>query len=130
MNRKAKPCVPGTTKTAIRRLAASCLAVALAVVCLVPRKILARMKNLLHNLMERAPGLENKTLMGLGIGKLYDDDPSVDYPAFVTEQVRLMAQDPELRKLQGVGFFAPHYTDRPTMLALDKATAKYLTPRR
>lgn len=93
-----------------------------------PQKILARMKQRLHNLMERAPGIEKKTLMGLGIGGRYDDDPKVDYPAFVTEQVRLISQDPELGKLQGLGIFAPHYIDRPSMRALDKAISKYLTP--
>lgn len=87
---------------------------------------LALMKDRLHNLMRLAPGIEKKTLMGLGIGKIWDDDPNTDYPAFVTGQIRLVGQDPELRRLPGIGFFAPHYADQATMRAVDLAIKRYL----
>ncbi len=88
---------------------------------------LERMRDRVQSLERQAPGIGKKVLMGLGIGKPWDDNPGTDYPAFVTDQIRLVGQDPVLRRLAGIGFFAPHYADQATMRAVELAINRFLT---
>lgn len=92
-----------------------------------PEQGLARMKDRVQNLMELAPGIEKKTLMGMGIGKPWDDNPGVDYPAFAADQIKWVGQDPVLSRLQGIGFLAPRYADQATMRAVEQAIKQYLS---
>jgi hypothetical protein len=74
----------------------------------------------------KAPGIAQKTLMGLGAHQgLWDKDPEIDYKQFLEAQVRTIAEDEVLRKLPGIAIYAPYALDSATISHLDEVIQRY-----
>lgn len=85
-----------------------------------------RFREAVDILEKNAPGLADKTLLGLGVHeKLFDDDPKIDYGTFIEAQIRYIASDPVLKKLPGLAFYAPMKLSQKNIGLLDAYIKKY-----
>ena len=85
-----------------------------------------RFRETVDTLEKNAPGLAGKILMGVGVHeKLFDDDPDIEYSAFIEAQIRYIKTDPVMQKLPGLAFYAPMKLSQKNISFLNTLLRKY-----
>ncbi len=85
-----------------------------------------RFNEAVEKLETSAPGISSKILMGIGVHEaLFADDLSIEYGDFVEAQIRYIANDPVLRDLPGLAFYAPMKLSQDNIRRLDNVVRKY-----
>ena len=58
---------------------------------------------------------------------MFDNDPAIDYGAFIEAQLRTIVSDPVLKTLPGLAFYAPMKLSQKNIRMMDVLVRRYFT---